>query len=56
MIFGKNRKRRAVITVREGNVSISHANGFDLAYAMVACLKALEDSDLSRYQFAKNWA
>ena len=44
MIFGKNRKRRAIITVCGGNVSIRHANGFDLAYAMIACLKALEDS------------
>ena len=44
MIFGKSRKRRAVLTVCEGNVQISHANGFDLAYAMIACLKALEDS------------
>ena len=44
MIFGKNRKHRAVITVCRDNVSIRHANGFDIAYAMIACLMALEDS------------
>lgn len=44
MIFGKNRKRRAVITVLEDGVSIRHANGFDIAYTMIACIKVLEDS------------
>lgn len=52
MIFCKKRRRRAVITVDAGNVSIRNANGIDIAYAMVACLRVLKDNDVVLHEAA----
>ena len=55
MIWRARRTRRAVITVDKGNVSIRNANGFDIAYAMLACLKQLEDNGIILHEEAHGY-